>query len=301
MDKDRLPSWESEEGFRAWLVAEYLKYSSVDEVFRAHRYNIPISYPSFQRLLNEWGIVKAAGPNSKLSEVCAFLTEIAEEKLKDKKFSLEALYRRMPPSFRTSLGTMHRIYQKVKEGATRRFGAVLIISPGDNPEDLLVGNDVSTPRIELGKPYGAVSFPIGFARKSEENSQSIKRILQQEVFAHQTIERSFPEEVIPQNPQPFLYIDVADIKVSVYHLVLPKELKGPSDFSSFKIEKHRFVDISTILSENVKEGTFRAGMPEIAAFYQRYLYESEKSESVEPFVAKARLNLELAAVPLQAD
>lgn len=296
MSKDNLSPREKEQKFYTWLVAEYLKYGSVDEVYRIHKYNLPISYPSYQRLISEWGIIKAAGPNSRLSETIAFLAQLAEEKV-----PLEAMYKRMPPSFRTSLATMHRIYQYVKEGATRRVGAVLVITPHDNSRKVLVGNDVSTPRIELGKPYSSVSFPIGFSRKRDAKKKAILRILQQEVFTRQTVARSFPQDVIPENPEPFLYIDVADIKVSVYHLALPRKLSGIENFSSFKLENHRFIDVSDIISASPKERNLRAGMAEIAMFHQRHLLELTENLAEAPFVEKSFLNRQLATIPVEVD
>ncbi len=291
VSNERLSLQEREERFKTWLVAEYLKFGSVDEVYKIHRYNLPISYPSYQRLLDEWGIVKAAGPNGRLSETIAFLAQLAEEKI-----SLEALYRRMPPSFRTSLATMYRVYQYVKEGITRRAGTVLVVSPSNNPNKVLVGSDVSTPRLEWGKPFGSLSFPIGFSRKSDSKREAILRVLQQEVFTAQTIARSFPDEVIPDNPKPFLYIDVADILVSVYPLTLPVNLNSLESFSSFKLERHRFVEVSDIASGNLREENLRAGVSEIAGAYQRYLLQEETEQEAVPFIEKAMLNLRLAEV-----
>lgn len=100
----RLSPEEKEKVFYEFLVAEYLRHGSVDAVFKVHDYDIPISYPEYQRVLSRWGVVKAAGPNSKLSEVLEFLTRLAEQKV-----PLEMLYRSVPDGFKTSVSTMHRI------------------------------------------------------------------------------------------------------------------------------------------------------------------------------------------------
>ena len=55
-----------EEKFNRWLVSEYLKFGSVDEVMRIHRHGIPISYAGYQRVVRKWGIINAAGPNSQM-------------------------------------------------------------------------------------------------------------------------------------------------------------------------------------------------------------------------------------------
>lgn len=296
MSKNNLSPREKEQRFYAFLVAEYLKYGSVDEVYRTHKYDLPISYPSYQRLLSEWGIVKAAGPNSRLSETIAFLAQLAEERI-----PLEAMYKRMPPSFRTSMATMHRIYQYVKEGAIRRVGTALVITPRKKPGSVLVGDDVSTPRIELGKPFGAVSFPMGFSRKRDTKKRAILRVLQQEVFAKQTVAKNIPLEVIPKKPKAFMYLDIADIRVSVYHLELTQELSKPKDFSSFKLQKHRLVNVADIIGSHPSQRNLRAGIVEIAMGYQRYVVETARNLSDAPVVEKSFLNRQLATVPVEVD
>src|SRR3972149_4019713 len=95
--------------FNRFIVSEYLRYGSVDEVFKHNDYKLPISYPGVQRLLDKWGIVKAAGPNTRLSGPPAFLSQLSNEKV-----PLETLYRNMPPSFKTSMGRLHRILTTVR-------------------------------------------------------------------------------------------------------------------------------------------------------------------------------------------
>ena len=140
---------EQEREFIVGLITDYLRYGSVDKVFKVHNYNLPISYPSFQRLIDRWGIVKAAGPNSVLSEALGFLVLLS-----DRKLPVETLYRRLPPSFRTSLGTVHRILHNIKEGAIRRVGTALVVVSAESPNMILIGEDIAPPRLELGKPYG---------------------------------------------------------------------------------------------------------------------------------------------------
>jgi hypothetical protein len=67
-----------EKAFNRFLVREYLKYGSVDEAFRANRYALPISPASYHRVIEKWGIVKAAGPNNKLNEALEFLAYLSE-------------------------------------------------------------------------------------------------------------------------------------------------------------------------------------------------------------------------------
>lgn len=275
-----------EEEFNAFLVSEYLKYGSVDEVFRVHRHDIPISYPSYQRLLDRWGIIKAAGPNSTFSEAVTFMTHLAEENI-----PLETLYRKMPPSFKTSIGTLHRIYSYIKEGLTRRVGTALILSPDEDREKVLVGRDFSTPRVELGKAYGSGSFPMGFSRKRDARKDAIKRVLQQEVFTEHVVRRSFPDELIEDFPMPFMYIDIADVRVGVYSIALPESLSSVGNFFSFKLKEYEYASVDR-LAEG--EGVdMRAGISEIAAGYKTYLAAVEKDLVINPFYKKSVLNEQL--------
>lgn len=296
MTEPKLTPEEKEQQFYSWLVEEYLKYGSVDEVYKVHKYDLPISYPSYQRLISEWGIVKAAGPNSTLSEAISFLTHLAEERV-----PLERLYKRMPPSFRTSMGTMHRIYQYVKEGATRRVGTALVITPYRQFGSVLIGDDLSTPRIEVGKPFGAVSLPMGFSRKRDSKKKAVLRVLQHEVFSDNILNNNFPFEVIHENPTLFMYLDIADIRVSVFHIPLAKDLSKLREFSSFKLQNHRFVNLSEVIGSHPKEKNLRSGIVEIAMGYQKYIVEASRNLIDSPLVQKAFLNRRLATVPTEVD
>ena len=288
MSEENISTEEREQQFLAHLVAEYLKYGSVDEVYKAHRYDIPISYPGFQRVLDKWGIVKAAGPNSKLSEALSFFVHLAKEQI-----PLETLYKKMPPSFQTSMGTLHRILSYMKEGVTRRVGTALVITPYNKPDYILVGNDISTPRAELGKPFGSVSLPMGFSRKRDTKQKAILHVLQQEVFTKQAIALTMPMDVITKDIDPFMYLDVVDVRVSIYHLSLPKELSTLKNFSSFKLENHRFLSIGNIIKGDTEH--FRVGLIETALGYQRRLEMLDKNVIANPIYEISSLNHELAA------
>jgi hypothetical protein len=277
---------EKEEEFNRFIITEYLKYGSVDELFRRHSYNLPISYAGVQRLLDKWGIVKAAGPNTRLSEALAFLSGLSNEKI-----PLETLYRNMPPSFKTSMGTLHRILTHVRAGTIRRVGTALVVSPGDNPSLVLVANDVSTPRLEVGKPFGSISLPMGYSRRTENKETSILRVLQQEVFTKQVIDRSLSFDKVLGSPNPFMYIDIADVRVAVYSLSLPDWLSATQNFSSFKIKDHRYLHVSEIVKG---KRNFRAGIREIALGYKRFLMEPERDFVINPIWQKSVLNFELA-------
>jgi hypothetical protein len=279
---------EKEQAFNRQIIAEYLRFGSVDKVFENHHYDLPISYPGFQRLVDKWGIVKAAGPNSLLSEALCFMVLVS-----DKRLPLEKVYRRLPHTFKTSMATMHRIMHHVKEGVIRRFGTAVVITSEDNPEEILIGEDVATPRIELGKPFGALTLPMGYSKEDEEVGTSILRVMQQEVFVNETIDRKFPHALIPNNLAPFMYLDVADVRVAVYHLVLPNEV---SNFSSFKVINHRFLHLTEITSGSAN---FRTGIKEIGLGYKRYLEGASFSYNPAPVIETSLVNLSLADLALQ--
>lgn len=263
------------------VVSEYLKYGSVDELLKANNYDIPISYAGIHRILDKWGIVKAAGPNRPFSEMISFFVKLAE-----KKVPLETLYAKMPPSFGPAAITLHRAYRNLKENFKkslekrdlRRVGAALIISPEGSKENILVGYDVA-PRVELGKPFGAVSLPMGFSKRTERASESIKRILQQEVFMEKTVNKKFPEKVIPEGAKPFMYVDVADVRVSVFSITLPGSLSPVENFSSHKLKRFKFLHVTEV-KEFAKEHTLRAGLTEIVDGYKDFLLKKENYKVV---------------------
>ncbi len=280
---------EKEEAFNRFIVSEYLKYGSVDEVFRRNDYNLPISYPGVQRLLDKWGIVKAAGPNTLLTEALIFLEELSLEQI-----PLERLYRKMPSSFKASMGTMHRILSYIRHETIRRVGTALIMTPWDNPNLILVGNDISPiVRTNIGKPYGSITFPMGYSKRLEAPETSVLRVLQQEVFTLPTIERkAVASSVIPGSLKPFMYLDIADVRVSVYKITLPQELSDSKSFTSFKIENHRFLHTSELMT---KRRSFRTGIVEIAQGYSRFLKEG----AISPIHSTAQINKRLALLPLE--
>src|SRR4030043_1238763 len=135
----------------------------------------------------------------------------------------------MPPSFKPSAATLYRILSYVKEGITRRIATGLVISPQGNNKEILIGQDVSTPRVELGKPYDSLSVPMGFSKIGDPREEAILRVLQQEVFTDYAIEKKVPD-VIPVRPKPFMYLDIADVRVEIFNITVPKKL---SDIKSF--------------------------------------------------------------------
>jgi len=233
----------SEKKFNEFLVTEYLKTGSVDEVLKKYKFNLPISYAGYQRVLDRWGIVKAAGPNNTLGEAFNFLTKIAYDNI-----PFERLYKRMPSSFRTSAATLYRILSYVKEGVTRRSATGLIITPKGKKNKVLLAKDMSIPRMDLGKRHGSITIPMGFSRRRDPREDAVKRILQQEVFTKLVISKKFPKKLTDTFIKPFLYLDIADVRVEIYHLELPQKLSKVNNFSSFKLKNYKYVSIKDVLS-----------------------------------------------------
>lgn len=243
---------EREANFYKDIIRLYLKFGSVDEVFKQTHYDLPISYPGMHHLIKRWGIVKSVGPNSKLSEALTFLTLLTESKL-----PLEAIYKKLPPSFKTSLSTMHRIAHNTKEGVVRRHGTALVVTNG-NSEQVLVGQDLSHKKITL---------PMTYSTPKEDTQTSILRVLQQEVFSELAVGKFDLTNLIPVDPTPFMNLTIADIKVAVYSIELDQQFLNCYPFSSYKVEAHRFEPVSNVINQT----GVRAGVKDIISGYQKYL------------------------------
>ena len=278
-----------EKEFNKYLVREYFMCGSVDEVLRKHSYGLPISYANYQRILDKWGIVKAAGPNSKISEVLDFLTKLVE-----KNVPFEYLYKRMPPSFKTSAATIYRILGYVKEGVTRRIATGVIITSYSSRKKILVGEDISKPRMELGKPFGSISIPMGFSRKVDPREEAILRVLQQEVFTESAIEGGVPD-IIPARPKPFMFLDIADVRVEVFHIRLPKRFSKLGGFSSFKLTGFKYLDIEDTKKLEKERQKFRVGVFEAIAGFRKCQGLLNRNLAFNPLQYKSSLNYFLAS------
>lgn len=257
--------------FERFLIREYLRLGSINKVFKFHKYNLPISFAGYDRLLNKYKVVKSAGPNSKLSESLYILSQLANYKI-----SLEKIYHRyIPRSIQVSTNTLHRILHYVRLGLTRRRGVALLISPANSPQKILLGKDMSLSGTVLGNK-GDYSLPMGHSKTGEDITISIARVLQNEVFTEKVIDRTFPWEVIPQHPIPIMYINIADIQVAVYQIFLQP---NHSKFSSFKLSQMRYHD-----SDNLPSDNFRPGVKEII---KKYLDDRPSPQS---FVINSEIN-----------
>lgn len=293
MNKNIIPR--NEEEFSKFLVREYFKYGSVDAVFNNYPDALPISYANYQRILDKWGVVKAAGPNNKLTETIDFFSELIEQEI-----PLDKLYKKIPHTFQTSAATLYRIMGYIKEGITRRVGCALVITPYDNVKKILVARDVSPPRVELGKTYGEHSLPMGYSRKRDSRRVNIVRILQQEVLVKQTVEGIFPLDLIPSDIEPIIYLDIADVRVAAYHLQLPKKYSAIKNFFSYKLKNYEYMAMDDILTLN-KGKSFRMGIREIIMGYRRYLALTKRNLTINPLQEQSFLNKELVTVKVDVE
>ncbi|KKT64982.1 MAG: hypothetical protein UW60_C0049G0005 [Candidatus Woesebacteria bacterium GW2011_GWA2_44_33] len=287
--------------FERFIVSEYLRYGSVDEIFRQHNDRaLGISYPGVYHVLNRWGVVRGLGrTNTPLTESIEFLVRKIE-----KKIPLGTLYRSTPPSFRPSMATLHTIYrwakrvvkEEIEKRDMRRAGTALFVTPHLSPNLVLLGRDTAPPRLDVGKPYGAISLPMGFS-KSWERKRAALRVLQQEVFTNKLIENpaSFNETAnqLIDGLDPFMFLDIADVRVSVYHLELPRELSSLENFSSFKLKNFRFERVEDVLTMSQSKYLLRLGIEEIATGYLKY-QERLAQGTTEPFYMDSFFNQRLA-------
>jgi hypothetical protein len=210
----------------------------------------------------------------------------------------------MPPSFRPSLPTLYRIYgdikrevkNNIKERNPRRVGTALIMTPAKDKYKILVAKDVSVVRQDVGKEYGTISLPMGFSKRSESKKDSVLRVLQQEVFTNNTIKKGFPYKVIPENLKPFMYLDIADVRVSVYNIVLPKRLSSTKVFSSFKLTDFQFLSTSQLKLVSNVSAKFRTSAIDILEGYEDYLISKTTNSSFKPIYKNSELNKSLATI-----
>lgn len=242
-----------------WFLNLYMKYGSVEEVFNKYSEYLPISSATFHRKIAKSSIIKSAGRQASLVEVLCFL----EEKALAPNMPIERIYKMMPIRFQTSLVTIHRIYSALKTSLIRHEGVALVITQPDNIKNILVGFE-SKGNSKYGKIIGDLSLPMGFSKKGEETSDSILRILQQEVFTKLSIENKLSIE-IRKNIKPFMFLDLADVRVKVFRIILPKNLTNLSNFSSYKLTNHHFLDINDLL----KSKDYRQGVSEILNVYSQ--------------------------------
>lgn len=299
--KERSVERDEVQEFERFIVSEYLRYGSVDEIFRANRdRSLGITPPGVYHILNRWGVVRSLGrSNTPLTESVEFLVKAVEDKV-----PIETLYRKMPPSFQPTIATLHRIYRESKkivkkemqERKTRRQGTALVITSEETPYKVLIGRDVSYTRPDVGKPYGSLSLPMGFSKK-DEGEKALLRVLQQEVFSNMLLDNPsrfnrFAAELI-SGKKPFMFLDIADVRVSVYDIELPKSVSDEVSFSSLKLRNLRYVWVDEIPELKNEGQLLRSGMEEIAEGYINYQESMGTKGEVKPLYMDSFFNQKL--------
>ena len=270
--------------FEQQIVAHYLSTGSVSSVLRALP-GLPYSEPSVHRILNNYDVIRAVGrKRASFSDVLFFFAHLAKENV-----PLSHLRRKMPPSFAPSAETLQRVYKSVRRNITRSEGVALIITPDENPDVVLIGQDISRPRPWLGKHYGNLSLPMGYCLKNDSQYESIARILQREVFAGLVVRRNFPADIVPDT-QAIAEVQILDINIKVYNIILSRDLR---QFSSSILQNHKFYPIREILDPTSKDSTpIRHGVAECLQGYVNY--QSRPQLQFSPARIVSSLNLDLA-------
>lgn len=269
--------WHNQDEFERFLVTEYFRHGSINKVYSSHHYNLPISFAGYHRILTRFGVIKSAGPNSRLSESLHLLSKLATYKI-----PLEKLYHHhAPQTIQISTNTLHRILHYTRLGLTRRQGTALLITPVGQPDSFLTGLEKDTPNSSTGK-RGDLALPMGHSKTGEDPKDAIARVLQQEVFTDLVVNSMFPWELIPPHPKPIMYINIADIKVAVYHLEFPNIFS----YSSFKLSHLRYRNLVQMSQHNLRPG--------VLDICQTYLKSERDFEIITVPVYDSRLNLALA-------
>lgn len=266
--------------FEEYLIREYFRLGSINKVFEDHKYDLPISFAGFDRVLSRFGIVKSAGPNSKISESLYILSLLANYKIPlEKAYHLHA-----PKNIQVSTNTLHRIFHYTRLGLTRRQAAALIITPKGQPNKVLLGNDLSLTKSSIGHK-GDYSLPMGHSKTGEPLRDTITRIMQNEVFTEKSIKQCFPWQVIPEHIKPLVCVNVADILVSIYKIEIPQKYR---QFQSYKLSNIKYYELDDLPTKS-----FRPGVKEILNYYKN---QDNSSVSDEVPVLNSELNTKIYAL-----
>lgn len=259
-----------------WFVWLYLKYGSAEKVLQQFWRGgeaLPISIAQYHRLISKTGIVKSVGrKQTSISESIYFFAHKALEPA----YPLAKVYRElMPLDFETSLVSLHRVYNSVIRGQTPKHATALLINPGDHGKILIAREQTSS--VRYAKFRGDATVPMSYSRSNEDPKLSILRVLQQEVWQHEavtgqlSITSDLVREIIPDDPIPLAFVDVLDVRLSVYALSLPSFF--PKAFSSSRVSNHKFINMDQ--ADNTQ---FRFGVREMVDYYKQTLFGHTASQ-----------------------
>ncbi len=131
-----------------------------------------------------------------------------------------------------------------------------------------------------------------YSKSDDSAITAITRVLQQEVFSQLALNRSLPHKLILPNIKPALYIDIADVRVACYRLIIPDKLA--KQLNSFKLNGLTFVSLDNVASSSSFDSSFRAGVPEIAQGF----IDLKKVNNAQALYLWSNLNKKLALLPI---
>ncbi|MBI3443319.1 hypothetical protein HY008_01480 [Candidatus Woesebacteria bacterium] len=270
------------------LILRYLASGSIEEANQELPQGKQVTEGVYRKVLQDWGIVEYVGPERQYPEILYLLSELATRKV-----SLGSIYVRRPLIFEVSFKTFKDVVNRIREGTVLRAATALVLSPENDSKSIVVGEDFSVPREELGKLKGAFTVPECFSRPKEDPRASILRVFQREVFANLAAERKFNLGMVLMDRTPIGYVDVADVRVTCYRGTIPNELMGElSSPTILRLGTRRLEDILSLR----KGRLVRAGLPETITEYQRFL---TSSSNFEPRVVTSQLNSEITQMPIR--
>lgn len=276
-----------------WYAALYLKHGSVDSALDSSLGRLPISVAEYHRLVRRSGIVKGNSGRrngSFAQELYVFLHRALKPKA-----SLEKIFFGIPLSSRKARmpQNYYRIYDHIIRGDPRRLAVGAIITPEDNPTQILITDERETV-LSSAKTKGQATIPFGFASRKFKGKhkfdQSLLRVLQREFSSDLALRgqlalekedekeewklKPFARRLIPEGTAPFLEFEILDIKLLIAHIRLPRELCDLSVCSSYTVQNHRFEPLSDLVNGN--SNNLRPGIEEVLRYYQGHLATNYK-------------------------
>ncbi len=251
-----------------WLIKRYFQYGSVEEAILGVDSTVPFSFADYHRRLTRYGIVGSAGRHTNLTEALHFF----RMKQMEPGTPLERLYKRMPSDFKTSISTLHRIYDRIEQSIPHRKATAVIVSSENDPHQVLIAREIfSNPM--YGKVAGINTIPMTFSSPRDTTNDRIFRVIQQEVLENHAIngcfsDRRFVDEMVSRLSYRFFTYYLLDVEVSCFQLRLPY---GYS-FSSHKLTDHKFMYVSDVLHDAFST---RVGVKEILEAYTESLFAKE--------------------------
>ena len=91
-----------------------------------------------------------------------------------------------------------------------------------------------------------------------------------------------------------MYLDIADVRVAVYSLAMPKNSSSLKCFSSFKLENYKYGDVYDVTNNLNSKVNMRTGIVDMAQGYKDHI-ENPVRNSYIP-IYDSSLNVSLTAL-----